>query len=343
MEDDDDDESISNDGGDTSGREDESESESESPEMERQRMLALLDEQCSALTGFALPATLSNAKDEDDDDNDDSEASQEDTEDEWNGIVEDGSAAAARTPMVIFDASSGASSSRQTLEDLALADGRDSFMSSKVRHHVSVEASTSRKGKGRAAQTSEEAAEEEHLASLDASLLSLIKGLPSDPSSRSTSGNRSSQISSLIPTLSTSLPNPRYTVRKDVEASIDPKAPRLLREALYSTRLNRAKTRAEMEKESGIVSAGSGEYALTKKKRREQTGAEDHRRKNAKGLGGVVGKMRQGGGVLTLSRDEIKKGGEGDFDSLMGRRRKGAPKGLGGAGKGKGKSKTYRK
>lgn len=169
-----------------------------------------------------------------------------------------------------------------------------------------------------------------HLASLDASLLTLIKDLPSD--SASGGGYKSSSISSLLPTLS-SLPNPRYTVRKDVEAPIDPRAPRQLREGLYIARLGRAKARHELEKEAGIVSAGSGGYALTKKKRREQRGDEDERRKKAKGLGGVVGKMRKGGAVLTLSKEEVRRGNEGDFEGLTKRKRKGPPKGLGGSNK----------
>ena len=164
--------------------------------------------------------------------------------------------------------------------------------------------------------------------------MSLIKDLPSDPSTSNKAGYKSSQISTLLPKLS-SLPNPRYTVRKEREAPIDPRAPRQLRESLYSVRLGRAKTRAEHEKESGIVSAGSGGYALTKKKRREQTGAEDARRKKAKGLGGVVGKMRKGGSVLTLSQEEVRRGNEGDFEGLTKRKRKGAPKGLGGSGSAK--------
>lgn len=182
-----------------------------------------------------------------------------------------------------------------------------------------------------------------HLASLDASLLSLIKDLPSDPSgsgsgSNSKSGYKSSAINSLLPTLSSTLANPRYTVRREVEAPIDARAPRTLREGLYSARLGRAKQRAEHDKEAGIVSSGSGKYALTKKKRREQTGKEDERRKKAKGLGGVVGKMRKGGAVLTLSKEEVRRGNEGDFEGLTKRKSKGPPKGLGGpraAGAGK--------
>lgn len=74
---------------------------------------------------------------------------------------------------------------------------------------------------------------------------------------------------------------------------------------------------------------------MTKKKRREQTGAEDSRRKKAKGLGGVVGKMRKGGSVLTLSKEEVRRGNEGDFEGLTKRKRKGPPKGLGGSGSAK--------
>lgn len=94
---------------------------------------------------------------------------------------------------------------------------------------------------------------------------------------------------------------------------------------MYSARLDRAQKKAAEDREAGIISAKGdrdGRYALTKKRRREQTGDEDRRRKSAKGLGGVVGKMRKGGSVLTLSRDEIRKGGEGDLEGIAARKRR---------------------
>lgn len=129
------------------------------------------------------------------------------------------------------------------------------------------------------------------------------------------------------------MPDPRLTVRKDKQAPIDKKAPRLLREALYSSRQKRAMTKAQEEREAGIVTANASRnknelngFALTKARRREQTGEESKRRQTARGLGGVVGKMRKGGAVLTLNKDEIRRGNEGDLDGLIRRKRpKGGP------------------
>lgn len=159
-----------------------------------------------------------------------------------------------------------------------------------------------------------------HLASLDKSLATLIADLP----------NKASGISSLLPSLSANMVDPRYTSRAEQRQNndIDKRAPRILREKLYSSRLDRAQKRAAEDKEAGIVNSArngrDGKYALTKKSRREQTGDEDKRRKYAAGIAGVVGKMKKGGSILKLSKSEIRKGGEGDFDGIAARRRKGA-------------------
>jgi len=138
------------------------------------------------------------------------------------------------------------------------------------------------------------------------------------------------------------LPDPRQTVRKDRQAPIDKRAPRMLREALYSSRQKRAVSKAQEEREAGIVSANASKnrnelngFALTKSRRRQQTGEEGKRRQAAKGLGGVVGKMRKGGAVLTLNRDEIRRGNEGDLDGILSRKRaRGGPPPSRGKGKG---------
>lgn len=75
-----------------------------------------------------------------------------------------------------------------------------------------------------------------------------------------------------------------------------------------------------------MIAAGKGKYALTKKARREQTGVEDARRKKARGISGVVGKMRKGGSVLTLNKEEIRKGNEGDLSGISKRKQKGPPR-----------------
>lgn len=125
------------------------------------------------------------------------------------------------------------------------------------------------------------------------------------------------------------LPSPRLLTRKSQENEkvIDKKAPRTLHEKIYTARLKRAKIADAEARENGvIIAAGKGKYALTKKARREQTGAEDARRKNARGISGVVGKMRKGGAVLTLNREEIRKANEGDLSSINKRKHKGPPK-----------------
>ena len=154
-----------------------------------------------------------------------------------------------------------------------------------------------------------------HLQQLDTSLLSLIKDLPS-----------SSSTTTLLPKLA-ALPNPRQSTRKERQAPIDKRAPRQLREALYASRLSRAQQRAADDKQAGIVthkrdiSKSGGDFALTKKERRAQTGEEGMRRKRARGIGGIVGKMKKGGSVLSLSRDDIEKMNEGDFKGINRRKR----------------------
>lgn len=175
-----------------------------------------------------------------------------------------------------------------------------------------------------------------HLKELDASLYSLIRDLPSNANVDAAAS------SSLLTKLAESTANnpskgPRLLTRKsqENEKQIDKKAPRILRERLYTARLERAKLQDANLKESGIVTAaGKGKYSLTKKARREEKGLEDLRRKNAKGITGVVGKMRKGGAVLSLNREEIRRANDGDLESIMKRRHKGGPKNLGRSGSG---------
>ena len=99
-------------------------------EDERERMLALLDAQCRAMTGFSVeqPAIEDQEDDQDsqDDEEDEDGSLVEDdshsTDDEWTGIDNPGPSSA----VVVYDGS-GQSTSRRTLEDVALQE-RDSFM-----------------------------------------------------------------------------------------------------------------------------------------------------------------------------------------------------------------------
>lgn len=155
---------------------------------------------------------------------------------------------------------------------------------------------------------------------LDASLYSLIQDLPS---------NATASSNSLLLDKLSALPSPRLLTKKSQENEkvIDKRAPRTLHEKIYTARLNRAKIADAEARENGVViAAGKGKYALTKKARREQTGVEDARRKKARGISGVVGKMRKGGAVLTLNKEEIRKGNEGDFGGINKRKMKGPPK-----------------
>lgn len=171
-----------------------------------------------------------------------------------------------------------------------------------------------------------------HLKELDASLYSLIRELPSNANVDAAAS------SSLLTKLAESTANnpskgPRLLTRKsqENEKQIDKKAPRILRERLYTARLERAKLQDSISKENGIVTAaGKGKYSLTKKARREEKGIEDLRRKNAKGITGVIGKMRKGGAVLSLNREEIRRANDGDLENITKRKHKGGPRNLGG-------------
>lgn len=148
----------------------------------------------------------------------------------------------------------------------------------------------------------------------------MIQNLPS---------NATASSNSLLLDKLGDLPSPRLLTRKsqENEKAIDKNAPRTLHEKIYTARLNRAKIADAEARENGVViAAGKGKYALTKKARREQTGAEDQRRKKARGIAGIVGKMKKGGAVLALNRGEIRKGNEGDFGGINRRKTKGVPR-----------------
>jgi hypothetical protein len=71
--------------------------------------------------------------------------------------------------------------------------------------------------------------------------------------------------------------------------------------------LKRAKSQAEDDRHSGAVRAKrkvEGAPALTKQAKRLESGEEKLRRKNARGIGGVVGKLAASG-ELKVSRAEI--------------------------------------
>ena len=58
-----------------------------------------------------------------------------------------------------------------------------------------------------------------------------------------------------------------------------------------------------------MVSKKKAEVALTKKDMRLQNGAEEKRRRDARGIGGNAGRMK--GGTLVLNKEEIRKGAAG--------------------------------
>jgi hypothetical protein len=115
--------------------------ESSGSEDERERMLALLDAQCRAMTGFSVEQPAIEDQ-EDDQDSQDDEEDEDDSlvdddadsiDDEWTGIDNPASSA-----VVVYDGS-GQSTSRRTLEDVALQE-KDSFMvRSCPRRHLLVQ------------------------------------------------------------------------------------------------------------------------------------------------------------------------------------------------------------
>jgi hypothetical protein len=313
-------------------------------EDEQARLLQLLNSQCAASLGAVNPvASTSRLEDESSDTSDADEEmmedEDEDEDEEWAGIDHDTLAISMVRQPVVVAFNDGRRGGRSL--DIAMSGEKDNFMVSVLPHTViavfhpvtdmtsqstkirnknvlPVDAlSSRRKGKGKADNDDED---EKHLKQLDSSLYSLVQDLPS---------NATSASNTLLLSKLDALPSPRLLTRKSQENEkvIDKHAPRTLHEKIYTARLKRAKIADAEARENGVVTAaGKGKYALTKKARREQLGVEDKRRKNAKGITGVVGKMRKGGAVLTLNKEEIRRGNEGDFGGINKRKRKMIPK-----------------
>lgn len=144
-----------------------------------------------------------------------------------------------------------------------------------------------------------------HLSSLDDHLSTLLRPLIA-PSTSSTH--------SQLPLLLSSLPAPSQPIKKLKGLTPLPvNTPRTLRRGQSAANLKRARGRDEAAgiapdaKRSGSGSGGiSGREALTlKEKRAEENGGREEKR--ARGMkGGAVGKMRNGG--LVLSREEVDFG-----------------------------------
>jgi hypothetical protein len=129
-------------------------------------------------------------------------------------------------------------------------------------------------------------------------------------------------------------------------APVQANTPLPIRRALEATRLKRARAQAALDRQSGIVRAKHtsddlAHPALTKRQFRSESGQEAKRRKAARGIGGAIGKW--GAGTLSLSRDEIERGGDvrrtpdgkGGYDGLGGSR------GESGSGRAKGRRRKH--
>ena len=102
-------------------------SDSDSSQGERERMLAMLDAQCRAMTGFSgeeqqQPEEQTKEQDEESEDGSSVQSDSDGEDGEWAGIDDE----LPRAAVVVYDGS-GQSTSKRTLEDLALGE-RDSFM-----------------------------------------------------------------------------------------------------------------------------------------------------------------------------------------------------------------------
>lgn len=98
-----------------------SDSGSDNEDNDRALMLAMLEAQCSQATGISI------SPQEELEDSSEQDEIEEEEEEEWSGIQGDKGEPAAAA-VVFYDGSSGQSTSRRTLEDIALAGERDSFM-----------------------------------------------------------------------------------------------------------------------------------------------------------------------------------------------------------------------
>lgn len=113
---------------DASGSESASDSDSDSSQSERARMLAMLDAQCRAMTGFSGEEQQQRSEEqtqEQEEESEDGSSIQSDSDGEageWAGIDDK----LPRAAVVVYDGS-GQSTSKRTLEDLALGE-RDPFM-----------------------------------------------------------------------------------------------------------------------------------------------------------------------------------------------------------------------
>lgn len=128
---------------------------------------------------------------------------------------------------------------------------------------------------------------------------------------------------------------------KPINHTIQKNTPLPLRRALQKSRLNRAKTQDQQAKEAQLLrpkgggsSSSGNEPALTKREQRERDGTEAKRKKNAKGISGVVGQMVGGATTLRLDKRQIEAINSGRGPEVPSKQHS-ARSGSGGAGKNK--------
>lgn len=113
---------------------------------------------------------------------------------------------------------------------------------------------------------------------------------------------------------------------KKINHSIQDNTPLPLRLALQKTRLKRTKQQVAEAKEAGLLrphAKGSREEpALTQHEKRLRDGSEARRKREARGIGGVVGQMVGGATTLRLSKSQIQAVNSGRGHELQQQQRR---------------------
>lgn len=183
------------------------------------------------------------------------------------------------------------------------------------RKRLGKKAKKDAKGKGSVSSDSDDAEEEQHLQSLDASLAKLL-----DPK------RGLSEISEIV----RSLPVKADRAPKGERAPLPANTPRLLRKGQNEANLRRAKARDDA---LGRVKKNEREAKTKKESRKAKTGSDGSQ---TRGLRGAIGSFR--GGELRLSKSDVLRGAQapGSSSKPTPPPLKGLPKG---GGKRKGKPK----
>lgn len=320
--------------------------DSEAPNQSPQDLLALLEAQCAGAMGIqpAKPPQASSSKRTLDEQHDE-EDGDEDSDGGWSGISEDDAETAKATtaedqqqPAVIefsdptrgpAKQASGNSDYKQFMvrnsaiptqtTDLTLPPSQR-LQSSSTSKLLNQKPQTAQSAKGR--QKKDDESSDEESVSLGEAMFTFLELTHSVFRDMKHLDATLQRLISTIPESGAS--QVEHSGFKKINHSIQQNTPLPLRLALQKTRLKRTKQQVAEAKEAGLLRARSKnaeEPALTQHEKRLRDGSDARRKREARGIGGVVGQMVGGATTLRLSKNQIQAVNAGRGHELQQARR----------------------